>query len=437
MDAYQDSTLPDPARVYRKVMWRLMPVLFGGYILAYLDRVNVGFAKLGMRGEPWFSDAVFATGSGIFFIGYLLFEVPGNIILHRVGARVWITRIMISWGIVSALLAFSSGPASFYGLRFLLGVAEAGFFPGIILYLTYWFPSHYRARIVALFMTAVAFAGVFGSPVSGWILQKAEAWQGPRPWQWLFLVEGVPSVLMGLLLPWLLTDRPSKARWLTREEKDLIERELAAEEAAKAAAGQPRARLSDALRSPMLWLCCLIYFSFTIGLYGVSFWMPQIIQSTITQDSFEVGLYAAIPWTCAAIGMIWFGTHSDRSGERRRHLSFAAWTGMLAFFASAAWVDAPIPILCALCIGTTAVMCIVSGFWTLPSSLLSGTAMAAGLALVNSVGNLGGYLSPELFAWLKAHHGLGAGLAFVGASLGIGGWLNWIAWGRKGISAAN
>ncbi|NDC78220.1 MAG: MFS transporter [Chitinophagia bacterium] len=423
-------------RVYRKVMWRLMPVLFGGYILAYLDRVNVGFAKLGMRGEAWFSDAVFATGSGIFFIGYLLFEVPGNLILHRVGARVWITRIMVSWGLVSSMLAFSGSPASFYALRFLLGIAEAGFFPGIILYLTYWFPSHYRARIVAMFMTAVAFAGVFGSPLSGWILERSRDWQGPKPWQWLFLVEGVPSVLMGLTLPWLLTDRPASARWLTDDEKELIRRDIAAEEAAKQAAGAPRARLSDALRSPMLWLCCLIYFSFTIGLYGVSFWMPQIIQSTITQDSFQVGLFAAIPWTCAAIGMIWFGARSDRTGERRWHLSLAAWAGMLAFLASAAWVYSPVPILLALCVGTTAVMCIVSGFWTLPSALLSGTAMAAGLALVNSVGNLGGYLSPELFAWLKSRHGLGAGLAFVGVSLGIGGCLNWYAWGRRSVSAS-
>jgi sugar phosphate permease len=407
MDASPASLQPVPAAVYRKVMWRIMPVLFGGYILAYLDRVNVGFAKLGMREEPWFSDAVFATGSGIFFIGYLLFEVPGNLILHRVGARVWITRIM-----------------------------EAGFFPGIILYLTYWYPAHYRARIVAMFMTAVAFAGIFGSPVSGWILERAAAWAGPRPWQWLFLVEGVPSILMGLTLPWLLTDRPSAARWLSEAEKAVIRRDIEAEEAAKQAAGVPKARLADAIRSPMLWLCCLIYVTFTIGLYGVSFWMPQIIQSTISQDSFEVGLFAAIPWTCAALGMVWFGTRSDRTGERRWHLSIAAWVGMLAFLASAAWVERPVPILLALSLGTTAVMCVVSGFWTLPSALLSGTAMAAGLALVNSVGNLGGYLSPELFAWLKARHGLGAGLAFVGLSLGLGGLLNAYAWGRRAVNAS-
>jgi sugar phosphate permease len=436
MDASPASLQPVPAAVYRKVMWRIMPVLFGGYILAYLDRVNVGFAKLGMREEPWFSDAVFATGSGIFFIGYLLFEVPGNLILHRVGARVWITRIMVSWGLVSSLLAFSGGPASFYALRFLLGAAEAGFFPGIILYLTYWYPAHYRARIVAMFMTAVAFAGIFGSPVSGWILERAAAWAGPRPWQWLFLVEGVPSILMGLTLPWLLTDRPSAARWLSEAEKAVIRRDIEAEEAAKQAAGVPKARLADAIRSPMLWLCCLIYVTFTIGLYGVSFWMPQIIQSTISQDSFEVGLFAAIPWTCAALGMVWFGTRSDRTGERRWHLSIAAWVGMLAFLASAAWVERPVPILLALSLGTTAVMCVVSGFWTLPSALLSGTAMAAGLALVNSVGNLGGYLSPELFAWLKARHGLGAGLAFVGLSLGLGGLLNAYAWGRRAVNAS-
>jgi len=421
--------------IYRKVMWRLMPVLFGGYILAYLDRVNVGFAKLGMKEEPWFSDAVFATGSGIFFIGYLFFEVPANIILHRIGARIWMTRIMVSWGIVSSLLAFSDSPASFYALRLLLGVAEAGFFPGIILYLTYWFPAEYRARIVAMFMTAVAFAGVFGSPLSGWILSRAQDWPWAKPWQWLFLVEGLPSILMGLFLPWLLTDRPGMARWLTEVEKDIIQQDLAKEEAGKPSAVQRKSGLADALRSPILWLCCLLYFTFTIGLYGVSFWMPQIIESTITQDKWQVGLYAAIPWTCAAIGMVWFGMHSDRTGERRWHLSLAAWAGMASFWAGAATLHLPIPVLVSLCLGTTAVLCVVSGFWTLPSALLSGTAMAAGLALVNAVGNLGGYLSPELFAWLKSAYGLSAGLAFVGTSLGLGGLLNWLAWGWQSRSA--
>ena len=419
---------PAAGTVYRKVARRLIPVLFGCYVLAYLDRVNVGFAKLSMKDELWFSDAVFATGSGIFFIGYLLFEVPGNIILHRVGARIWITRIMISWGIISGLCALSTGPFSFYCLRFLLGVAEAGFFPGILLYLTYWFPHAYRARIVALFMTAVAFAGVFGSPLSGWILRQAEGWQGASAWQWLFILEGIPSVLLGICLPFLLCDRPEKAGWLTDAEKRILQRDLEADEELKRQRGHARHRVADAFRSPGVWICCLVYFSFTIGLYGISFWLPQIIESTVTKDKFEVGLYAAIPWTVAAVGMVAFGIRSDRTGARREYLSVAAWTGMLAFFVSGipgipAWL-----ILAALSVATAAVMSIVSGFWALPSSILSGTAAAAGIALINSVGNLGGYISPEVFAWLKAHYSLGAGLMAVGASLGIGGLITRLAW---------
>lgn len=416
---------------YRKVMWRLLPVLFIAYILAYLDRVNVGFAKLGMRDEAWFSDAVFATGSGIFFIGYMLFEVPANIILHRIGARIWMTRIMISWGIVSSLLALSDGATSFYLLRFMLGIAEAGFFPGILLYLTYWFPSHYRARIVAMFMTAVAFAGIFGSPVSGWILSQAGEWSYGKPWQWLFLIEGIPSILMGLMLPWLLTDRPSKARWLTSEEQALLERELARDEAAKSVIVGQAAGAMSALRAPMVWFCCLIYFCFTIGLYGVSFWMPQIIASTITSDTFRVGLLTAIPWMLSAVAMVIFGRHSDRTGERRWHITLAAGIGAIAFILAGVFGDMPWVTMLTLSLGTMSVMSVVSTFWSLPSAILSGAAMAAGIAFINSIGNLGGFASPELFGWLRTHYGIGAGLAAVGGMLGLGGGLVWLGFSQK------
>ena len=409
--------------VYRKVMWRLLPVLFIAYILAYLDRVNVGFAKLGMKDESWFSDAVFATGSGIFFIGYMLFEVPANIILHRVGARIWMTRIMISWGIVSSMLALSEGATSFYVLRFLLGIAEAGFFPGILLYLTYWFPSNYRARIVAMFMTAVAFAGIFGSPVSGWILSRAGHWTYGKPWQWLFLIEGVPSILMGIVLPWLLTDRPEKAGWLTTDERAHLRESLERDEAGKPAAVRDATGAMSALRTPMVWLCCLIYFCFTIGLYGVSFWMPQIISSTITSDTFRIGLLTAIPWSLSAVAMVIFGRHSDRTGERRWHISIAAWTGALAFILAGIFAGIPLVTMLALSVGTMAVMSVVSTFWAIPSAMLSGTAMAAGIAFINSIGNLGGFASPEIFGWLRTHYGIGAGLAAVGGMLGLGGLL--------------
>jgi D-galactonate transporter len=420
-ESSQDKLLSDA--VYRKVMWRLLPVLFIAYILAYLDRVNVGFAKLGMKDEDWFSDAVFATGSGIFFIGYMLFEVPANIILHRVGARIWMTRIMISWGIVSSMLALSEGATSFYILRFLLGIAEAGFFPGILLYLTYWFPSNYRARIVAMFMTAVAFAGIFGSPVSGWILSRAGDWTSGKPWQWLFLIEGLPSVMMGILLPWLLTDRPEKAGWLTTDERAHLRQTLERDEAEKPAAVRDATGALSALRSPMVWLYCLIYFCFTIGLYGVSFWMPQIISSTITSDTFQIGLLTAIPWSLSALAMVIFGRHSDRTGERRWHISIAAWTGALAFILAGIFAGMPWVTMMALSVGTMAVMSVVSTFWAIPSTTLSGAAMAAGIAFINSIGNLGGFASPELFGWLRTHYGLGAGLAAVGGMLGLGGLL--------------
>ena len=427
---------PQENATYRKVMWRLLPVLFIAYILAYLDRVNVGFAKLGMKEEPWFSDAVFATGSGIFFIGYMLFEVPANIILHRVGARIWITRIMVSWGIVSSMLALSEGATSFYVLRFLLGIAEAGFFPGILLYLTYWFPSNYRARIVALFMTAVAFAGIFGSPVSGWILSRAGDWAYGKPWQWLFLIEGIPSILMGLLLPWLLTDRPARARWLTPSERDQLMHALERDEAKKPAEVRHATGALSALRSPMVWLCCLIYFCFTIGLYGVSFWMPQIIASTITADTFRVGLLTSIPWTMAAVAMVIFGRHSDRTGERRRHIAIAAWIGAAAFVLAGIFSDQPLVTMLMLSVGTMSVMSVVSTFWAIPSAMLSGAAMAAGIAFINSIGNLGGFASPELFGWLRTHYGIGAGLTAVGGMMGLGGVLTILATRKKEVRAS-
>lgn len=406
----------------------MLPLLFCCYILAYLDRVNVGFAKLSMKEELWFSDAVFATGAGIFFLGYLLFEVPGNIILHRVGARIWITRIMVSWGCISSLCALSSDPYSFYLLRFLLGIAEAGFFPGIILYLTYWFPYHYRARIVAMFMTAVAFSGVFGSPLSGWILEQASGWTFGKPWQWLFIIEGIPSILVGISIPFLLSDGPAKADWLDAGEKKMLIDRLAADECRKQEEGWGRQRAIDAFRSPMVWICCLIYFCFTIGLYGVSFWLPQIIESSITRDRFEIGLYAAIPWACAAGGMVWFGLHSDRTGERRLHISLAAVTGAVAFIISGLYRDTPILVMASLSIGTTALMSVVAGFWSIPSAMLSGTAMATGIALINSIGNLGGYVSPEIFAFLRTQYHLGAGLMAMGVSLGIGGLITFLIW---------
>lgn len=404
---------------YRKVAWRLIPLLFVCYILAYLDRVNVGFAKLSMKVEPWFSDAVFATGSGIFFIGYFLFEVPGNIILHKVGARLWIARIMIGWGIVSSLLALSTSATSFYALRFLLGIAEAGFFPGIILYLTYWFPRQHRARMVALFMTAITLAGVFGSPLSGWLLEVSNDWGGLKAWQWLFVVEGLPSVVIGACVPFLLTDRPEKAVWLTPEEKQLVKYRLEAEERTKAAQGHQNHKVADAFKSPQVWVFCFIYFGIIVGLYGASFWLPQIVENTFTKNKWHVGLYSAIPWSCAAIGMVLVSRHSDRTGERRWHVGLSALVAGIAFAISGLPGLPPVLVMVALAVAITGVMSAVACFWALPTAILSGTAAAAGIAWINSVGNLAGHFSPEMVNWLKTHYDMGMALNGIGLMLAL------------------
>ena len=412
-----ESAAAFSAATYRKVAWRLIPFLFVCYILAYLDRVNVGFAKLGMKVEPWFSDTVFATGSGIFFIGYFLFEVPGNIMLHRVGARLWIARIMIGWGMVSALMATCTSPISFYTMRFILGIAEAGFFPGIILYLTYWFPREHRARMVALFMTAIALAGVFGSPFSGWLLESAHDWFGLKAWQWLFIIEGLPSVLIGCTVPFLLTDRPAQARWLTEDEKRLLQSRIEADEQAKAGEGHQNHSALDAFKSPQVWLCSLIYFGIVVGIYGASFWLPQIVENTFSKDKWIIGLYSAIPWSFAAIGMVLVSRHSDRTGERRWHVGLSTLVAAAAFVISGLPGLPPVWVMVALAVAITGVMSAAACFWALPTAILSGTAAAAGIALINSLGNLAGAFSPEMVAWLKTHYNMSMALNGIAAML--------------------
>jgi sugar phosphate permease len=405
------------AATYRKVAWRLIPFLFACYILAYLDRVNVGFAKLGMKVEPWFDDAVFATGSGIFFIGYFLFEVPGNIMLHRVGARLWITRIMIGWGIVSALMCLCSSAASFYTMRFVLGLAEAGFFPGIILYLTYWFPREHRARMVALFMTAIALAGVFGSPLSGWLLETAKDWAGLKAWQWLFIIEGLPSVLLGCTVPFLLTDRPAQAHWLTEDEKRLLQARLESDEQSKAQEGHQNHSALDAFKSPHVWLYSFIYFGIVVGIYGASFWLPQIVENTLSKNKWVIGLYSAIPWGFAAVGMVVVGRRSDRTGERRWHVGLSTLVSAAAFVISGLPGLPALWVMVALAVAITGVMSAAACFWALPTAILSGTAAAAGIALVNSLGNLAGHFSPEMVAYLKKKYDMSIALDGVAVML--------------------
>ncbi|SEI83104.1 MFS transporter [Paraburkholderia diazotrophica] len=381
---------------YRKVAWRLTPLLMLSYVVAYLDRVNVGFAKLGMSADLGLSDAVYGFGAGIFFIGYFIFEVPSNIILHRVGARVWIARIMVSWGIISMLTMFVTTPTMFYAMRFLLGLAEAGFFPGIILYLTYWYPAHRRGRMTTWFMTAIAISGVVGGPISGYILKAFNGANGWHGWQWLFLLEGIPSVIVGILVFVVLDDRISKAKWLTDQERELLERNIAAEEATK-----EDHSIGKVMMSPRVLLMSLIYFSFVMGLYGVSFWLPTIIKSTGVTDAFMIGLLSAIPFAAAVIAMVLVARSADRTRERRWHVALPGFAGALGLVLSVVWAHDTTLAMAALTLATMGIITTLPLFWSLPTSFLAGTGAAAGIAMINSIGNLAGFLSPYAVGWLK------------------------------------
>jgi len=387
--AFEDAT-------YRKVSWRLVPFLLLCYVVAYLDRVNVGFAKLQMLSDLKFSETIYGLGAGIFFIGYFLFEVPSNVILHKVGARIWIARIMITWGLISAAMMFVTTPTMFYVLRFLLGIAEAGFFPGIILYLTYWYPAHRRGRTTTFFMTAIALSGVIGGPLSGWVMQSFDGHNGWSGWQWMFLIEGVPSVVVGLIVLAYLDDRIAHAKWLGEDEKALLQRNIASEDMHK-----EDAPVRQVLTSPRVWLMSAIYFSFVMGLYGVSFWLPTIIKQTGVKSTLDIGLLTAIPYGCAVIGMILVAYSADRNRERRWHIAIPALVGAAGLLLSVHWHGNTVLALFGLTLGTIGILTTLPLFWSLPTAFLAGTGAAAGIALINSLGNLAGFISPYAVGWLK------------------------------------
>ncbi|GGY28656.1 MFS transporter [Pseudoduganella albidiflava] len=417
MNAINDDAGLDA--LYGRVSRRLLPFLFLCYVAAYLDRVNVGFAKLQMQADLALSDTVYGIGAGIFFIGYFVFEVPSNLVMEKVGARRWIARIMVSWGLVSAATMFATGPVSFYVLRFLLGVAEAGFFPGVVLYLTYWYPAHRRARIVALFMSGVAVAGVVGGPLSGAIMAAFAGQAGLHGWQWLFLLEGLPSVALGIWTLFYLDDNIRAARWLDDASKAVLERELSAEAATKR-----HLPLRQVFASGTVWLLALMYFLFVMGLYGVSFWLPQLLKNSGVRDVFHIGLLTAIPYGVAAVVMVLAARHSDRSGERRWHIAIAGFAGAAGLVAATAWADDTVLALAALSVATAGILTTFPIFWSLPTALLGGTAAAAGIALINSVGNLAGFASPYLVGALRDATGSTAvGISVLAASLVLGGLL--------------
>jgi D-galactonate transporter len=385
------------ARAYRKVTLRLLPFLMLCYVAAYLDRVNVGFAKLEMLGDLGFSETAYGLGAGMFFIGYFLFEVPSNIILHRVGARIWIGRIMITWGIVSALFMFTTTPLMFYSLRFTLGLAEAGFFPGIILYLTYWYPSERRARMISLFMTAIPISGILGGPLSGWIMQSMEGVNGWRGWQWLFLVEAMPAVVIGVATLFYLDNGIRSAKWLTDEEKGLLDRKLDDDRAHVVEHPSIGAVFADR----RLWRMCLIYFCCVIGQYGLTFWLPTLVQQAGVSGALQIGVLTAVPYTGGVVAMILFGRSADRRRERRWHTAIPMVLGAIGLSLSAlAGTHTAAAIFC-LTVAAAGILTCAPLFWSLPTALLGGAAAAAGIAAINSVGNLAGFVSPYAVGWLK------------------------------------
>src|SRR5882724_1138977 len=380
----------------RAISWRLIPFLVLAYFFSYLDRVNLGFAALTMNAELKFTPLIFAWGAGIFFIGYFIFEVPSNLALERFGASRWIARIMVTWGIISAAMALVSGELSFYVLRFLLGVAEAGFFPGIILYLTYWYPAEYRARFLAAFSVAVPVSTVIGAPISG-LLLGLDGVMGLKGWQWLFILEGIPSVLLGIVTWFYLTDRPEKADWLTKEQKAWLAAKLQAEVAAKQAA--KHLTLAQALSSPKVITLSLIYFGFVGALYGMQFWLPQIVKAFGLTNA-QTGFVTAIPYLFGTIAMILWARHSDATRERVAHVG-----GPLLLTAAAlaisSYITDPTITMVMLTIAAIGVFCTFGVFWTLPTAWLSGTAAAGAIALINSIGNLAGFGGPFLIGWIK------------------------------------
>ena len=414
-------TANDLERLYSKVTRRILPLLMLGYVAAYLDRVNVGFAKLQMLGDLHFSQTVYGFGAGIFFVGYFLFEVPSNMVLHKLGARRWLARIMISWGIISAAMMFVTTPASFYVLRFLLGAAEAGFFPGVIYYLTQWYPDARRGRIIAIFMTGVAICSFAGSLISGAIMQSFNGVGGLAGWQWLFLLEAAPAIVIGVYFLMKLTDNIEGATWLKPAEKSVLASELLREKV-----GNPAGTFKSAFSDPRVWLSCLIYFCVASGLYGLGFWLPTIIADMGVKSTLDVGMLTAIPYGVAAVGMVLVGRSSDRRGERRWHFAVPAALGSLGLIVSVQFSQYPAVSLAALTLATFGVLAASPMFWNLPTSFLKGAAAAAGIAVINSCGNLSGFVIPFLVGWIKDATGSTANgmyciavLLLIGATLAL------------------
>ena len=410
----QDPSSPSlETAVVSRLMWRLMPFLFLLYIVAYLDRINLGFAILQMRGQLNLSDSVFGNAAGIFFFGYLIFQLPSNLILEKVGVRRWIFVLMVLWGLVSCSMIFVRGPKSFYALRFLLGAAEAGFFPGMILYMKNWFPVSARGRAVAWFMMANPLAGLIGSPISGALLGRHE--YGLAGWQWLFLVEGLPAIVLGFAVLWVLVDSPLRITWLSGPQRDWLSSELERERVETASDGGDQSNMFHAVGRSIL--LSLVYFALPACMYGVTFWLPTAVRGLGLGYS-STGRVVAIPYIVTAIAMVVVGISSDRSGERVWHTAAPAFFGGVAL-ALAAYSGSPWIVIVGMSLGMVGAQSMAGPFWAMATSRTSGRAAAVGIAVINSLGNLGGYFGPSIIGFVRSSSGQFHGLLAIGVVMAI------------------
>ncbi len=424
----------DAKKLYSKISWRLIPYIFILYILAYLDRVNVGFAAVEFKRDLHLSNSVYGLGAGIFFLGQLLFDLPSNLLLGKVGPRLWIARIMITWGIIATCMMFVKGAHSFYIMRFLLGVSEAGFFPGMILYLTYWFPSGERAKAVAKFMTATSIAGVVGAPLSS-LLLKLEGTAGLHGWQWLFLMEGLPTALMGVSVLFILKDHPKDAGWLTEPEKDWLNGELERDQHEGGAA--EKQSLRDAFKLPMVWVLAGIFMLDQLGVYTVNLWMPLLLSGFVhagggpTAASL-IANYATVPYLAAAIFTVIVGWNSDRTGDRRWHMVACLVLSALGF-GWAAYAHSLVAALGAMTLAAVGYWSLMGPFWALPTRVLGGQAAAGGVAIITMIGSIGGFAGPALTGKLRdMTHSFTAGLLAIGGLALVGAGLCFLLQGDRG-----
>lgn len=405
--------------IWRRAVWRILPILTVSYIFAYLDRINVGIAKLQMSSDLAFSETVYGLGAGIFFIGFFFFQIPSNMALHRFGARRLLATLLISWAVIAPLTALVATPFQFYAVRFLLGLTESGFYPGVILYLSLWFPSYRRGKMFALFAAAVPLSGLLGGPISGWIMEYFHNVQGIAGWKWLFIIQGTPSLLIGLLVFWLLPDRIDTAHWLNSEEKALIAERLR-EDAVQEPAGA-QASLGAVLRNGKLWLLTFIYFCLIAGFYTVSFWLPTLVRNAGVEDVFTVGLLTAIPYAAAIVTMIVASRSADKHRERRWHLALIAVMSGMGMVISALYSDNLWVAMFGLTLGAAGGLSTLPLFWSLPTAFLGGTMAAVGIALINSFGNLAGFVAPYMMGILTdLTHSTLTGMMIISCTLFVG-----------------